>query len=295
MVPDITQKLSDAILRFHSIKNMFSSIGTMLQYLSTTNPTLRRISAEMIYYVRQIDQEKDFEKLLAEIKKFEDQIAPELKQIYASRSKEQAVRTGIRVIIKAQKTLQILIQEIHQEGQIKEYPSPELYCYFYRLIRFINLTSKYKTRVSKKKISEMAATGKKISFCFRQTGYYFPAEFIASIRDIILNSRKYTGMDGLIEVTFDEIGNYTQVMVKDNGIGIEKEELHKITNLHYRGKNAMEKTTGFGIGLTKAKYLCQKYGGDLLIESILNQYTIVVLKIKKQLLETSIANQQVEK
>lgn len=107
-------------------------------------------------------------------------------------------------------------------------------------------------------------------------------EFIASLRDMVLNSRKYTAPGGTISVEFGSNQNdYLNVTVYDNGIGIPEEEIHKVPELYYRASNVRNiQSFGGGIGLTKAKGMCLRYEGDLLIESELNRFTQITLKIK---------------
>ncbi len=63
---------------------------------------------------------------------------------------------------------------------------------------------------------------------------------------------------------------YIKINIKDSGIGIDKQELNKIFNRFYRGKNEIvQSTEGSGIGLYLAKWIIEQEGGTIRTKSTL--------------------------
>ena len=90
------------------------------------------------------------------------------------------------------------------------------------------------------------------------------------IDNIVGNSYKYAGTD--IHVSFDEINNsvgnnskdnyFIRITIRDEGPGVDEEELPLILEKYYRGKNTKEKQ-GYGLGLYLVNYYMEKQGGGM--------------------------------
>ena len=99
------------------------------------------------------------------------------------------------------------------------------------------------------------------------------------IINIISNSVKYKKEGGTISVY---VGYLTDayVKVKDNGIGIPKEDLDKIFERFYRVDKARSRQMGgTGLGLSIAKEIIEKNNGNIDIKSEIGKGTEVVLRI----------------
>ena len=57
-----------------------------------------------------------------------------------------------------------------------------------------------------------------------------------------------------------------KITVKDNGLGIEKGEEHKVFQRFYRGKNVTTQK-GYGIGLYLARKIISLHGGYIIAKS----------------------------
>ncbi|HCQ30886.1 TPA: hypothetical protein DIU27_00690 [Candidatus Collierbacteria bacterium] len=87
--------------------------------------------------------------------------------------------------------------------------------------------------------------------------------------NLITNALKYTNEGGKIVVKVYVKGNNVITEVKDNGIGIPKEEQKRIADKFFRGSNALKKETeGSGLGLYLAKTIVESSGGRIWFESI---------------------------
>lgn len=87
---------------------------------------------------------------------------------------------------------------------------------------------------------------------------------------LVENAFKFTPSGGkvTIETSFDRNRKEVLVSVIDTGIGIEKEELDKIFEKFYQGKNSLSKDiSGMRIGLSIVKELVELHGGKIWVES----------------------------
>ncbi|MCC9043278.1 HAMP domain-containing histidine kinase [Myroides sp. M-43] len=100
-----------------------------------------------------------------------------------------------------------------------------------------------------------------------------------ALSNVILNASKFSQNEP-IELILDTDKDNIIVMVKDQGIGIKKEDLDKLFLPFYRSSNAFG-IKGTGLGLSLASKIVQLHKGQLTIDSELAAGTTVVLKIPK--------------
>lgn len=85
--------------------------------------------------------------------------------------------------------------------------------------------------------------------------------------NLIDNGMKYTE-EGAITVVCKEENQNMVIQVKDTGIGIEKEHLHRIFERFYRiDKGRSRKKGGTGLGLSIVKHIVQLYDGNIEVKS----------------------------
>ncbi|MBF0360178.1 MAG: response regulator [Oligoflexia bacterium] len=115
------------------------------------------------------------------------------------------------------------------------------------------------------------------------------------ISNLISNALKYIPLAGTIEIKTsyfegkrksDLIKDFVKISVIDNGIGISQE---KIKELFVRFKQAREEDEkiGTGLGLSIAKKICELHGGNIWVESIVNEGTTFnfILPITQNVIE----------
>ena len=90
--------------------------------------------------------------------------------------------------------------------------------------------------------------------------------------NLLENAIKYMSF-GWIEISFEQLETYSIVHIKDNGIGISKEDIPHIFERFYRSKNA-EQTEGSGIGLYLSKMILEKEKGYLTVKSELGKGSV---------------------
>ena len=102
---------------------------------------------------------------------------------------------------------------------------------------------------------------------------------VESITNILKNSIEHTKEYGIVEVNYSENKLYTRILIKDNGIGIDSDDLPHIFDRFYKGKNGSDDS--FGIGLSLSKTIIEKEGGSITVKSTPNIGTIFTIKYLK--------------
>ncbi len=89
------------------------------------------------------------------------------------------------------------------------------------------------------------------------------------INNLLDNALKYNDKDvPIIEINTRLKGEAIQIEVKDNGMGLKKEELDKIFDQFYRvNKGDVHDTKGFGIGLSYVKKIIEAHKGTIKVQS----------------------------
>ena len=99
------------------------------------------------------------------------------------------------------------------------------------------------------------------------------------IGNLIDNSIKYSNNDSKIELIGYIKGEYLSITIKDEGIGIPKEELENIFRRFYRvDKSRNRKIEGNGLGLAIVKNMVYSINGKINIESEVGLGTKIVLE-----------------
>jgi len=101
------------------------------------------------------------------------------------------------------------------------------------------------------------------------------------LSQIINNSSKYTNENGQLHVFSREDNKAFYLHIKDNGIGIPKEDINRIFHKGFTGKNGRTRTKSTGIGLYYAKKMCNNLSIDLKVESQAGEYTEFILSFYK--------------
>ncbi|WP_138160473.1 HAMP domain-containing sensor histidine kinase [Peptoniphilus catoniae] len=99
--------------------------------------------------------------------------------------------------------------------------------------------------------------------------------------NIISNAIKYTDKFGKVEISAYSDDNKVCIVVKDNGIGIPKEDMPRIFERFYRvEKSRSREMGGTGLGLSISKNLAESMGGSLELDSDYGKGTAVKITLK---------------
>ena len=94
---------------------------------------------------------------------------------------------------------------------------------------------------------------------------------LEAITNIIKNCIEHTEENKKIYVEIRETNVYTELIIRDEGEGIEKKDLKHIFDRFYKGKNSSENS--FGIGLSLSKSILEKQNASIACASRLNEGT----------------------
>lgn len=81
-------------------------------------------------------------------------------------------------------------------------------------------------------------------------------------QNILENAIKFVPVEGTIAISLHQIGNYAQIIISDNGIGMNQEELSRVYEKFYQADSSRS-TTGNGLGLTLAKRIVDLHHGKI--------------------------------
>lgn len=87
--------------------------------------------------------------------------------------------------------------------------------------------------------------------------------------NIIKNCVEHTDTNGKINISYEENPLYCEIVIKDNGEGIDKKDLPHIFKRFYKGKSS--KDDSVGIGLAMAKSIIESQNGDIYVKSEKNK------------------------
>ena len=92
------------------------------------------------------------------------------------------------------------------------------------------------------------------------------------LTNLVDNAVKYTDPGGSVDVTIEDHANRLRVRVRDSGIGIPQKDLSRIFERFYRVDKARSRALGgTGLGLSIVKHLVQSMGGEIYVESRLDE------------------------
>ena len=96
--------------------------------------------------------------------------------------------------------------------------------------------------------------------------------------NLFTNAIKFSPGRDRIEVRVHQGEGYLEVQVQDWGLGIEEEEVPKVFDAFYRGKN-VQSIKGTGLGLSIVKKAVDALGGTIAVGSVKGQGTQFTVKL----------------
>ena len=96
---------------------------------------------------------------------------------------------------------------------------------------------------------------------------------VEAIGNLLKNGLDHTKRGGTVCISWSVSPAMLRIDVKDNGSGIQPEDIHHIFKRFYRSRNSLD-TQGIGLGLPLAKSIIEGQGGVLSVESEPGQGTV---------------------
>lgn len=101
------------------------------------------------------------------------------------------------------------------------------------------------------------------------------------VRNLIDNAIKYSPENGMIYISFEEGADYSELMIRDTGPGMQDIQIQRILNNKGSSRLKNQITDSFGLGLVMAKEILERHEGRLFIKSEIGQGTAFVIHIDK--------------
>ena len=98
-----------------------------------------------------------------------------------------------------------------------------------------------------------------------------------ALTNIVKNCIEHTAENKNIYIEVEENCLYLQIIIKDEGEGISKEDLPNIFKRFYKGKDSSKES--FGIGLALAKTIIEKQNGEIRVQSKIGEGTQFRIRI----------------
>ncbi|MEN0048934.1 MAG: ATP-binding protein, partial [Bacteroidota bacterium] len=96
------------------------------------------------------------------------------------------------------------------------------------------------------------------------------------------NALKYSKDQIQIVIKSFEDTKNVVIQISDNGIGISKSHQERIFDKFYRVPTGnLHKVKGFGLGLSYVKKMVEKHGGEIAVNSELNQGSVFTIRLPK--------------
>ncbi|HAM99397.1 MAG TPA: hypothetical protein DCQ26_12385 [Marinilabiliales bacterium] len=115
-------------------------------------------------------------------------------------------------------------------------------------------------------------------------GYFDVAMVTTVVRNLVSNALRYTPEQGRILIRADETGDMLTIKISDNGGGIEPQKLESLFRIDVRQNfEDSDEMDGSGLGLIICKEFVLKNGGDIWVDSKLNEGTSFFFTLPKAL------------
>ena len=102
---------------------------------------------------------------------------------------------------------------------------------------------------------------------------------VGAITNILKNTVEHSGQNSKIYIEYDENNMYSEITIKDKGVGIEKSDIKHIFERFYKGKNSSKDSVGIGLAL--AKTIIEKDNGYIAVDSEVGKGTTFCIRYLK--------------
>ncbi|MEE0264455.1 MAG: HAMP domain-containing sensor histidine kinase [Acutalibacteraceae bacterium] len=111
------------------------------------------------------------------------------------------------------------------------------------------------------------------------------------VYNLFENAVKFVDAGGYIKVTLTEHSDRTELEIKNSGHGIEPDELMHIFERFYKtDKSRSQDKNGMGLGLYIVKTIMRLHGGDIVAQSIVDEFCSFTLWLPKNKVQSNMHN-----
>lgn len=125
--------------------------------------------------------------------------------------------------------------------------------------------------------------------------YFDRSKLEVAVINVLSNALKYTPSGRAVQLQLRVVGtadepaqyegqrlmtNYLDITIQDEGVGIKPEDLARIFDLYYQASHtASMRVVGTGIGLSLVKQFVERHGGEVQLDSRVNEGTTFVMRL----------------
>ena len=95
-----------------------------------------------------------------------------------------------------------------------------------------------------------------------------PEELHSALFNLVSNALRYSPDGGVVKIGWQRKNDRVRLSVTDQGVGIKKDQIARLTERFYRVDKARSRNTGgTGLGLAIVKHILQRHDARLQIDS----------------------------
>ena len=102
---------------------------------------------------------------------------------------------------------------------------------------------------------------------------------VEALVNIVNNAVKYSRIGGQISIAVDASGEFINISVTDNGVGIAKDDIPLIFQDFYVGKSKIEGERRSGVGLAITRRIIEAHNGNISVESELGSGSTFIIHL----------------
>lgn len=187
---------------------------------------------------------------------------------------KQTLKKGLKVIEKETDRLVSMVEELLDfsrltNGKVSIHKEEVEIC---NLVEYINIYMGQRAKNENKNF--LIKTN-----MFNETVYLDKDKIKQVLINLLDNAFKFTNEGGSITLEISKDSLYNKFIVKDTGCGISKEELPRVKEKFYKGKNAKSQN---GIGLSICEEIVKLHKGTMVINSEENVGTEIIVSLPKK-------------
>jgi two-component system sensor histidine kinase SenX3 len=105
-----------------------------------------------------------------------------------------------------------------------------------------------------------------------------PRQLAVALARLIENAVNHSGEHEVVTVEANAVGHRVDLVVRDQGVGVNDEDAERIFEPFYRGARSGE-AAGAGLGLSVVRHVAARHGGTVLLDSRPGEGSAFVLRL----------------